>query len=264
MYIAVFYDERMGVNGMGMKIEHGVDSWRFWLLWVFSSGISFAFGTGVVTAALQIVSNLENYQNIFYLAVVVLGIVLLGFLPGAAQGLVLKRYFARTAEWILATTGGFALALLPAYLSYKLFIFVIEPIESLLTFWIVLMVLMVLNGFFYGALTGTFQWLVLKAKVTGAAKWILANAVGWGVGMGIGSMIATILSTLLLILFIGMEIVLHGWSDEAEPLLTLAFIIVGVAMGMFSAMITGSVMVRLLRGSDLMELEAKSDPVPNS
>jgi hypothetical protein len=44
----------------------------------------------------------------------------------------------------------------------------------------------------------------------------------------------------------------------------LAFIIVGVVMGMFSAMITGAAMVRLLRGSVSKGLETKSDPLPNS
>jgi hypothetical protein len=243
---------------MDDKIEPGVSSWRLWLLWVFANGISFSIGTGVTMGALKIVFKLENYPTILYLAVVILAIVALGFVPGAAQGLVLRRYLGRTAEWILATTGGFTLALLPIYLSYRLFFLVNTPFESVFIMWLVMLIWMVLNGISYGFSTGTLQWFVLKSKVPQATRWILFNTFSWGFGVGVGSIIAIILTTLLFILIIGMEFVLHGMSDGTKPLLTVAVVLVGVIIGIFSSMISGATMVRLLQGSNSKELKVTS------
>jgi hypothetical protein len=39
-------------------------------------------------------------------------------------------------------------------------------------------------GLLLGALFGLFQWFELKHHAAGAARWILANALGWAIGIG--------------------------------------------------------------------------------
>jgi hypothetical protein len=39
-------------------------------------------------------------------------------------------------------------------------------------------------GLGLGALFGGFQWMALRKYVTGAGRWIVANALGWGLGLG--------------------------------------------------------------------------------
>lgn len=83
-------------------------------------------------------------------------------------------------------------------------------------------------GLLLGALFGLFQWFELKYHASGAARWILANAIGWGIGIGWIYFFASL-------------------PDEFTPILEKVFygICGGVLAGLSVGAVTGAFLVKM-------------------
>ena len=83
-------------------------------------------------------------------------------------------------------------------------------------------------GLLLGALFGLFQWFELKYHASGAGRWILANAIGWGIGIGWIYFFASL-------------------PDEFTPILEKVFygICGGVLAGLSVGAVTGAFLVKM-------------------
>lgn len=104
-----------------------------------------------------------------------LRLLILLFLMGLLQGLVLRRFWRDTLRWTLTTAAGL---LCGGYLSMR---------YVLLDLYLGSGVKVVeLDGLFYystlGAVFGLFQWFVLRRHVQDAYWWIWVNMLAWTVG----------------------------------------------------------------------------------
>jgi hypothetical protein len=211
----------------------------FFLQWVFATGISMAIGMGGTAMAIFKINSL---------GVLPWAIGLLGFLPGLAQWLVLRRYISRAGWWILATVGGFILTLGPAALTYRANLFIRQREVNVIIGFLVMLVLLVLTPLFYGAATGTMQWFVLRNQVNGAVRWIDTSAIGWFVSI---LMVLTIggVGYLLMSIFIMIDAIV-GLMDLyfiADTIYTWMSALLGFIMGVMAGAITGRSLMRLLQ-----------------
>ncbi|GEO07107.1 hypothetical protein AAE02nite_47710 [Adhaeribacter aerolatus] len=83
-------------------------------------------------------------------------------------------------------------------------------------------------GLLVGALFGLFQWFSLRKYIPAAGKWILANALGWGLGLGWIYLAAS-------------------WPDEntSLPLIIISGILGGILAGLSVGLITGIYLPKL-------------------
>jgi hypothetical protein len=128
-----------------------------------------------------IVGALEEGGFQFFATLVLTGPVL-----GIAQWLVLRQYLQSTGRWVLASTGGWWLAISVRILLGG----VLNPLAQLLwnryglweVFWIDLVKEPVTLAVF-----GTVQWLVLQRYLWHTGLWVLASTVGGAVKGTLGS-----------------------------------------------------------------------------
>lgn len=146
-----------------------------WLSWLLATT---AGGTAIGTLVVLTGSN----EIFVYL-------VLTGFVVGAAQWLVLRRYFQYAGWWILAS--GFAWIV--SFLVMSMIGEITDPlailISSVLGIWRVFGTNVVI-GIGVGAGLGVAQWLVLRRQTQGAGWWVLASAVGGAVERAVAVSIA--------------------------------------------------------------------------
>ena len=147
-----------------------------------------------------------------------------GFLVGVLQWMVLRYRITRARWWILANTvgwgvGGAVAAALPA--AGPASVNGTGPVAAGLT------------------VAGGLQWLLLRRQGARAGLWALANGVGW-------SIIAVVLWA---VRWLGAEA-----GVVAIP--TIVLVAVGVGPGAVFGVITGPVLVRLIRQPALVESEA--------
>ncbi len=135
----------------------------FWLRWVIST----AFGLVLAFAMFVGVFTVIGEPGDLLFPVLMTGV---GVVVGAFQQRVLRRVLGDAKRWALATGVGFgagiALALaLPQGTGLA---------GRILTG--------VVHGAAIGALLGTLQWRVLRARMPGARWWVPASIGGWAVG----------------------------------------------------------------------------------
>jgi uncharacterized integral membrane protein len=137
-----------------------------------------------------------------------------GLILGYLQWRVLVSKFTKLPrrEWIFYTALigvlGWFLGMLPSLF------FVVENTDQLdftssvdFTNPILFLLLSVGSGLLLGSLFGLFQWFSLRKHAQKAYKWILANALGWGMGLGwiyLFASVPTVDSTLIFTIFMGL------------------------------------------------------------
>jgi len=145
-------------------------SW-FLLAWVAASVGGWFIGM-LAWLAIGIVEwfSKETGSRVFYEQTLLtnesLYVCLSGFLACAMQGLFLRGRVLRAGRWVLASSVAWILAV-PVLAA---------PLNSDTPHLLLLCVLAV----FVGAMVGATQWLVVQGQASGAWRWILASAVGWG------------------------------------------------------------------------------------
>ncbi|MGW4210369.1 hypothetical protein ACWEIJ_20440 [Lentzea sp. NPDC004789] len=158
----------------------------------------------------------------------VLAGVIEGAVLGAAQWLVLRRSIPGLKPWhwigVTALAAGFAWAVAMLTVHYG------EPLRTLPL--AVLLPLAAVAGLAVLLSTGIGQWLVLRHHVDDASTWVWANAVAWCGGL----IVFTVFTTPL-------------WQPgQPTALVVLIGAVGGLLMAATMAAITGSALVRLLRG----------------
>lgn len=161
-----------------MKEKERQGKWGVLLSWILLSAIGWIIGLtiGVYLAALAEI-NIGSSGLGQLLGYLILGAGL-GSVVGLAQWLVLRGQVSRAGWWILASAAGIVVAYGPGIAI------VADTLEMSRNFlgllgW-------VLVGILGGAITGIFQWFVLRGQVSRAGWWVLASALGWGLSMLVG------------------------------------------------------------------------------
>jgi hypothetical protein len=98
----------------------------------------------------------------------------LALFVSAAQWILLRRMFSRTAWWVVAGTFGRAFGMLIGSITI---VIISHQFNLQAGFWSSSIYLAL-----RGALLGTSQWLVLTQWRTRAGWWVLGNAIGWMLG----------------------------------------------------------------------------------
>ena len=142
--------------------------WRVWFLWLWATAIGWGQGVYFGWYSDDEPKTLESTPDI--LVAGYLGLVAGTALIGVLQWLVLRRHVARVGWWVPAT--------LAAAVASGVVIFGVGAIDEDLG-WIV-------GVGAFGTLLGVLQWLVLRSELAGAAWWITASTIGWGLGMPFG------------------------------------------------------------------------------
>ena len=147
-----------------MEAKQNQAGWGFGVLWFLASAIGMAIGfTGGFFLAGYTAEALGEPMGISLLGISV------GSSVGLMQWLVLRRYASGTGWWILTYV--------PAICGLLTSAVALADLDEV---WIVAG--LVACG---GAVTGTFQWLILRKKVSKAGWWILVCAASWGLIMPI-------------------------------------------------------------------------------
>ena len=127
------------------KLRTTID-WGIWIQWVLATTIGWVLGL-----------TLGNEVGV-------------GILIGAAQWVVLRRYFSQAWWWIVASAAGWIVGW--AIIMSGL---VVSPGESLFT--------AIVSGAIFGLTMGVAQWIILRRWVKLSSLWILLSIPGWTVGL---------------------------------------------------------------------------------
>lgn len=149
--------------------------WLFYLIWIVLTFVCVPMAFFINLAILRIIISFvgdfiyvngvrhitEDYLGMYFFVPVV------GLLTGVLQYGLLRRYLPRMGWWVLATTGGWLfgalLIAIPGWLNWPGGAANLDLVFILM-----------------GLSIGAGQWLLLRCRLSGAAWWIVANVVGWG------------------------------------------------------------------------------------
>jgi len=189
-----------------------------WRKWTIHCALGELLGIGCAGGIAFFVSSItQDTLDLKIKILVLLAMMFAGFLEGAILGffqwkvLVKKFETIPRREWmyytILVGILGWFLGMLPS-----LFFMPSDTIEieksSAMSFddSIIFLALSCGTGLVLGSIFGLFQWLSLRKYSEKAYKWIIANALGWGLGLGWIYIFASIPaenSSLQLVIFVG-------------------------------------------------------------
>jgi hypothetical protein len=219
--------------GLGHVAQPPSFAWGVWWRWLLANvaGEIVGFGLAAVIGALA-ATTIITLQGVAQAVGMVVAVVLVGTVEGSALGwaqwLVIRRYLPVISgqAWVLATVAGAVLAW-GAGMAIGTSFGEAETMPE--TFGAMIAGAMVI-GASAGVVLSTFQWLVLRHAVRGAAWWVPAHAVAWSIGM--------------VVAFAGMSAV-----EPDTPVAAVAAIgaVSGLAMGALVAAVTGVVLVWWLR-----------------
>lgn len=199
-----------------MNTERTNVDWGFWLAWVLASIVGFGVGA---LLGMHVAYGLFDRNEFDAMLGITLGIVM-GATGGYLQWVVLREKVKRVGWWVLASTLGFAVA--GGALG------TIDVNENYVMAGILFMAV-------FGIAAGIMQWLVLRQQVVRAGLWVLANILGSLVG-AIGVPAAGVISA----------------RTDNYDLSTMVF---GLLFGAGLGIITGAVLVWLLRQSQSSNIE---------
>lgn len=145
--------------------------WTFGLRWTLATAAGLAAGVAAMFAGVGAATGRAGP--------LVFGAVLggvLGLCCGVAQGLVLRRRLAGTTRWAAATAAGWVLFWAPNMAGWfgRGSGVAGKMAEGLG------------HGALFGVVLGGAQWLVLRGRVPGAARWVATSVVGWAVAAAAG------------------------------------------------------------------------------
>jgi hypothetical protein len=208
--------------------------------WIIANGLAEAAGLGTTFVGGRLVApHLEQVTGVAAilggaLAAVLLGTLLEGVLVGLFQERVLRQRLPtpRRGAWVLATAAGAGLAWLLGMVPSTLMALGANespgpaPQEpgALVQYGLAMVM-----GLVAGPILGLAQWTVLRRRVSGAGRWLWANALAWGVGMPV--------------IFMGMDLV--PWNGPFVLVALSLYLVCGVT-GVVVGAIHGRVLVRLL------------------
>ncbi len=143
-----------------------------WIQWVLVSILG--WGIGLIPAYIVDTILIKNFGYHFrdFMAFVVIG-----FSLGVTQWLVLRQYFPRSIQWILATSAGIAVGWNAIFVDAA---FEIASMNGLSTRHASNVTFHFILGIISGTILGIAQWIVLRQKFQQAKLWIFANAIGEG------------------------------------------------------------------------------------
>lgn len=175
-----------------VRIERARVGWHIWLQWVLASILGFAVGAAVGNAVIDSIPPMTCAQSSsdtlvdkltnFPCMLPMLYGAFLGVAGGFMQWLVLRRQIAGAGWWVLASTLGFAIAVVAA-MTYPVLSLADSLAFSLDGNPIAAPILI---GVVFGVAGGILPWIVLRRKITRAGWWVLAHLLGSLVGGALG------------------------------------------------------------------------------
>jgi len=149
-------------------------AWGFWLQWVAASTLAFSLNA----TAIRVMGRVLDETSSFSIGFAVYGVtlVVIAFLPGSLQWVILRQWVPRAGWWVLVSGVGSFLGYLATFLGMSLAIGVAGGEDG--------SAYVMFPGFgvafaFAGALAGTIQWIVLRRWVPRAGQWVLISSVSW-------------------------------------------------------------------------------------
>ena len=165
-----------------------VDRLVFFLLWVIVSALAWAVGV------VDLTSDAQTYLEVVRLVpVYLLDGVLIGFVTGIGQALILQRFIPKPSRWFWSTLLGYTLAFPAGILIEVLIPSITFPLQGAdflpLSVPSTITIYLYPQSLFWGAfIIGLAQWPVLKRLIPdpNAKKQVLWVLVSWlGPGLGI-------------------------------------------------------------------------------
>lgn len=154
-----------------MKITQKQVGWSFWIWWTGLTVIGGLAGNYMADRlGLGILSRPTDAGILFSM----LGSGLFALSVSAAQWILLRRRFSKTAWWWIAGAFGRAFGVLIGSITI---VIISHQFNFRAGFWTSSMYLTL-----RAVVLGTSQWLILKQWRTKAGWWVLGNAIGWMLG----------------------------------------------------------------------------------
>jgi len=146
----------------------------FWLQWVVASTLAFSVNAAAIGVMGRLLGEIASVSIGFALYGVTL--VVVAFLPGFLQWVILRQWVARAGWWVLVSGVGSFLGFLATGLGMNLAIGVAGGEDGSTN--------VMFPGFgvafaFAGALAGSIQWIVLRSWVPRAGCWVPISSVSW-------------------------------------------------------------------------------------
>ncbi|MDF2178871.1 hypothetical protein P2G88_11485 [Aliiglaciecola sp. CAU 1673] len=211
----------------------------FYKHWILANGLAEAIGLGGTLilagygATLFAADSLSSLLLAALLAIL-MGTVLEGVVVGIAQSIPLRAFVPEipVRAWVWATAIGAGIAwmigMIPSTLMGLSNLSSPESVSQELPVYLQYGLAVVL-GLVTGPILGFAQWLVLRRYFDKANRWLIANALAWGLGM--------------LAIFVGMDLVPWG----AGPLLQgITVIFICFVAGSIVGAIQGYFLIRLI------------------
>jgi hypothetical protein len=203
-----------------MNTERTNVGWGFWLAWVLASIMGFGMGSLIGISVSYALLPGMGVTDEFGVAHLIMFGTLLGAMSGFLQWVVLREKVARAGPWVLASALGFAIA--GGTLG------TMDINENYVMAGI-------LFAAVFGVAAGILQWLVIRQRVVRAGLWILASVFGSLVG--------------------SIAVPAAGAISAVTDNYDLSTMVFGLLFGAGLGMITGAVLVWLLRQSPSSKIE---------
>jgi hypothetical protein len=214
--------------------KNGADIYWKWIL-VTTVGSLIGFGISAL-----VIYKLNSLGGITW------SVLLLGLGIGGMQWLILRSYISNAGWWILATTGGWALAVIVA--TRLTVLLEIDPGGLILDYRVGILALGILVvSLVLGAGTGAFQWLVLRNQTLQSNLWIPISMAGWVLGL-----IAAVFVGLSFFYVLEIYASSLGELVDINPSTYIRWPVIfgGVTSGIIAGAVTGTVFKRMFQPAD--------------
>jgi hypothetical protein len=149
--------------------------WSFYATWIILTSlcipIAYSLSFVILGIIIKFVGDYIYVDGVRHISEDYLGLYVIvpvvGLTTGVLQYALLRRYLPRIGWWVLATTGGWLLGVLPITLASRLN-WTNGSVNPVFLF--------VLMGF----AIGVGQWLLVRRRLFRAGWWIGANVLSWG------------------------------------------------------------------------------------
>ena len=155
--------------------------------WLISTFASFFFSLILVyytAESLGLYVSSESHTDSEKAIMTFIFLSVAGFCTGFLQWKLIKNRISRSWRWIIATTIGFVSPVIPIYIVILLLKpSFYETLEVMLNDNLSLKLAYIMSVLaICGAITGYFQWLVIRQQFSRAGWWIIASAIGHSLG----------------------------------------------------------------------------------
>jgi hypothetical protein len=221
-----------------IRNKNGGDIYWKWILFT-TVGSLIGFGISAF-----VIYKLDSLGGITW------SVLLLGLGIGGMQWLILRGNIQNAGWWILATTGGWALAVI---IAARLTVLLdIDPGILILDYRIgILAIGSLLLSLILGAGTGTFQWLVLRNQTLQSSLWIPISMAGWVLGL-----IAAVFVGLSFFYVLEIYASSLGKLVDINPSTYIRWPVIfgGVTSGLIAGAVTGTIIRRIFQSPHADEI----------